>query len=135
MRFLILNPTCYPLRIRVNAGLLDDFIGCEDPSYEDYVGLLESGEPEDAEEAADMICGTQHGVEILRRHKGLIELHTADEVADIYYRLCSGTIGCSERGKRWANRIADKLRPILQEPRYGDDYADLIRMWRAQGGY
>ena len=141
----ILNPTCFPISFQMSSRLLDDFRECELGSYEDYVALLK-GTDEDAAEAEGNVYGDVHGYEILGRWLNLhatrskIELLDMDEVAEIYYRACSGTFQIADhdrtngKGLAAARRIADRLRPVLQESK-DPDHAELLRRWPEPTGY
>jgi hypothetical protein len=57
----------YPIRVRMSPALIEELRECELGSFEDYTGLINSGDPEDNAEARDMIFGTVHRYEILER--------------------------------------------------------------------
>ena len=134
MTLKILNPTIFPVRIRIASDMLDDFRECELGSYEDYEGLMQ-GDAEDQQEARDGLYGTTHVYEILgraldrSRRLNTIELRDENEAAEVYYAVCSGTFQLSPRGLRAARRLADQLRPVLQEPQWEERFSTLLAQW------
>lgn len=148
----LINPTVFPIRIRMSCALLEELIECEMGSFEDFENAKRTNPDNYIGESE--IHGTVHRVEILKRHEckshqymGTIEMRDYNEVAEVYYGACSGTFqidrtdeedsagqgNWGDRGYRAAVRLCDKLRPILQE---SDDpeIVQLLRQWSAPAG-
>lgn len=130
--------TNYPVRIRMKPELLAELRECELGSFEDFEALRDSVDPADQAEAKDMIFGFTHRHEILGRHKGVIELRDANEVAEVYYGAASGTFQIRENSAqcyRAAVRLCNQLRPILETYSTDSDIALLLRQWPRPAGY
>lgn len=133
----LINPTVYPVRVRMAAHHIEELRECELGSWEDHQQGNETfegvSEPTEGDTAR---YGTVHAYDILGRHKAVIEMRDADEVAEIYYAAASGTFqidrtdeGGNDKQYRAACRLCDTLRPIIAE-----SHADLVRAWRGPSG-
>ena len=145
----ILNPTCYPVIVRMAPHHIEELRECERGSWEDHQSGAETfegiSEPTEGDTAR---YGKVHAYDILGRHKHKIEMRDADEIAEIYYSAASGTFQIDRTSEyadddpespgdkqyRAACRLCNRLRPILQEPRYADLYTALLRRWAAPSG-
>lgn len=99
----------FPIRIRINPAALDAFQRSEEGSHEDWKGGLQP---------YDSVYGDTHVFDILGRYRAVIEVRNADEAAEVYTAVCSGTFQLNdpEEGKpyfRTACRIANALRPVV----------------------
>ena len=114
--------TTYPIKIRCSKFFLEELSQCEEGSYEDMQYAQETG----CDEVHRPLETHTHVV--ARRHKTILEMRSIEEVIDVFYSICTGTIQVEERydwsGKRCptakCQSIARQLRPIILD-HFSDD--------------
>lgn len=115
----------FPIKIRINPIALEEFRDSEYGSFEDD------------EEGVTRSYSPLHAYEILGRAPAAIIVNDADEAAEIYWRVCSGTFqlnnqddGENRQYFKTACRIAAALRPAVQEA-----HPSVVAVWPAPSGY
>jgi len=107
--------TTYPIKIRCSRDFLKELSECEEASYEDNQYAHETGCY-----SVDRPLETHTHI-VAQRHKTILEMNCIEEVIDVFYSICTGTIQVAERyeldGKRGplakCQSIAEQLRPIV----------------------
>ena len=115
--------TTYPIKIKCSKSFLEELSQCEEGSYEDMQYAQKTG----CDEVHRPLETHTHVV--ARRHKTILEMRSIEEVIDVFYSICTGTVQVSERyeldGKRGplakCQSIARQLRPIVLD-HFSDDH-------------
>lgn len=115
----------FPITLAWSKGCITEFAESEFASHEDTLHRREEGST-DAEDLRPTVY------EILSRLATRVRLENADEVAVVWWALCSGTFQLSAEAKcgeysylAAADRFADRLRPYVEihAPAYAARYA------------
>lgn len=113
----------FPIKLKSTYEFVDELKWCEYGRYEDALATRESGDQEavDADDYGLVLC------DFIDRHKAMIEVRNKEELCELYWALCSGTIG--EYRLRAASNMANKIRPLVNEldPK-------LVEQWNAPWG-
>lgn len=128
--------TTYPIKIRCSRDFLVELSDCEEASYEDTQHALK----ECLESLDNRLEAHKHFIEMMdrllekhthvvaQRHKTILEMRCIEEVIDVFYSICTGTIQVVSRyeldNKRGplakCESIAEQLRPIVLD-HFSDD--------------
>lgn len=106
----------YPIKVKASADFIETFSDSEEPAYWDAVAEFKADPT--LPDVIDVINPEHHTYEVLKRNKTVIEIRNDAELLDVYYRLGSGLISCTDSDRcriRQAKRIQSELKPYVLE--------------------